>query len=138
MQISELKIETHHHGRYLLTKVITSPQKNLKMIAVIQDEHDQAVLMQLCLQEDNATRPASSILDKGMVVIVKEPYFMFLYEHYYVLRVDHVSDILWLPNGDERTPIAWCSTTPEKSAFQWNKEGSGYVKEKKFWEVIEK
>jgi hypothetical protein len=73
-----------------------------------------------------------------MVVIVKEPYFIFLYEHYYVLRVDYVSDILWLPDGDEKIPIAWRSIIPAKSAFQWNKEGSGYVKEKKFWEAIKK
>jgi hypothetical protein len=54
MKINELQLETHPLRRYLLVQVITPPYKSLKAIAIIQDEDEQAVLIQLVNQESEA------------------------------------------------------------------------------------
>ena len=48
---------------------------------------------------DNAT-PVDS------VCIIKEPFFDILVTGEYCLKVDHISDIIWLPIDYERRPSA--------------------------------
>jgi hypothetical protein len=137
IKISELKLEWIHHGRYLIAKVVTFPHQNLKTMAVIEDDEGEALIMQLCNQDAEEDRPASSVLGEGMVVVIKEPYFMFLDKACYVLRVDHVSDILCLADCDSRIPNAWKKITLQKSALEWKEEGNELVKpHKRYWDAL--
>jgi len=134
--ISELKLETHHVGRYLLARVIKTAHEKLRMMVVIQDESDGAVFMQFCNQEEERDRAAVTILDEGMVLTIKQPYFMILGNRLYLLRVDHVSDLLPLESGDARIPECWYFNKMTRSVPQWKNVGNNAVKEGKYWQAI--
>lgn len=138
IKISDLRLERIHRETYIIAKVVTSPRENLKMTVVIQDEDGEALIMQLCNQDVEGDTPASSVLDEGMVVVIKELYLMFLNKGVYVLRVDHVGNILWLVDGDSRIPAAWQRTPLQKSALQWKEEGNKLVRQKRYWDAIVK
>jgi hypothetical protein len=71
-----------------------------------------------------------------MVVVIKEPYFKFLDVGKYLVRVDHVSDVLWLTDGDERIPDVWQTKTVKKSAIEWKVEGDEATKQGNYWNAI--
>jgi hypothetical protein len=136
IKISELKLQTHHVGRYLLVKVTLTEHKKLRMMAVIQDEDGGAAFMQLCNQEEERDRPAITILDKDMIFAIKQPYFIMLEKGVYLLRVDQDSDILRLKIGDSRIPVGWRSSKIPRSALQWKNVGNNTVKAGKYWDAI--
>lgn len=51
--------------------------------------------------------PAKEILGPDNVCMLKEPFFKCATDGSYSLRVDHVSDIIWLDDADERIPLKW-------------------------------
>jgi hypothetical protein len=55
------------------------------------------------------------------------------------VRVDHVSDILWLNETDGRVPAQFGPSILEmsKTALEWKEEGDMAMKKKKHWDAIE-
>ena len=51
--------------------------------------------------------PRLAILGEGTVLIVKEPYLKLMSNGLYGLRVDHISDVIFLPKNDNRVPDCW-------------------------------
>ena len=140
--INDLRLETHHRGKYLLLRSITPSNRMTAIMAVVEDEREDAVMLQLYHQDDKHVqdRPATSILKQNDIIIVKEPYFKVMADGEYGLRVDHVSDLVRIDPGDERVPIQW---TPrildlDKTADDWKLEGNEAMRRQQYWVAVQK
>lgn len=105
--ISEMRLETHHRGYRTLLRVQTPPNRMTAVMAIVGDEQGTAVLLQLYYQPEESVVPAKEILRPDSVCILKEPFFKCATDDSYSLRVDHLSDIIWLEDTDERVPPKW-------------------------------
>lgn len=107
LSISEMRLETHHRGKVAFLRVLTPPSLITALMAIVEDERGTAVLLQLYHQLEQRVVPASEVLWKGRVCAVKEPFFKCATDGTYSVRVDHVSDIVWLEDSDELVPQKW-------------------------------
>jgi hypothetical protein len=137
--INDLLLETHHRGSYLMLRSITPPDRMNAIMAIVQDENEDAIMLQLYHQEEENERPAKEILAEGLVLIVKEPYLKLMSDGDYGIRVDHLSDIIHLPKYDERVPNCWRPRSAEHnaSASAWKTTGNEHFKESKYHAAIE-
>ncbi|KAL8713675.1 MAG: hypothetical protein Q9220_002201 [cf. Caloplaca sp. 1 TL-2023] len=128
--LKDLYLETHHRGSYLLLRVATPPMTMTAVMAVMDDEEDDGVLLQLYQQEDKDHRPGEEEVRKGRVCIVKEPYYKVMNDGGYGLRVDHLSDIIWRSPDDKRIPLGWRAPISKlkKTAETLKEEGNRAVK----------
>ncbi|KAI0812860.1 hypothetical protein GGR55DRAFT_687772 [Xylaria sp. FL0064] len=118
MNISQMELQKHHRGKKVIVRVMTPPDTLNAIMAVVEDEEGTAVLLQLYHQPKPPEADAEDILHKNMVLVIKEPFFKAAGDGAYSIRVDHVSDIVWLRNGDTRIPPKWSDqpSEPEASA----------------------
>lgn len=137
--IKQLTLETHHRGRYLLLKVVAPPNRMTAILTLTVDETDDVVVLQLYQQEDEQVRPATDVVDVGMMLLTKEPYFKIMANGDYGLRVDHLSDIVHIRKGDPILPKAWYQNTSgaKESAEVSKSKGDAAVGAGKYWEAIE-
>ncbi|PGH18369.1 hypothetical protein AJ79_00435 [Helicocarpus griseus UAMH5409] len=71
-------------------------------MAIVEDEMEDVLCLQLYHQD--VDRANDDILPQGTVFIIKEPYLKLMADGNYGIRVDHLSDIVYLPVGDHRFP----------------------------------
>ncbi|KAI9878412.1 MAG: hypothetical protein M1830_000932 [Pleopsidium flavum] len=109
-------------------------------MVVMEDERDDVVMLQLYQQEDEDDRPARDIVGEIGVCIVKEPYFKVMADGEYGMRIDHVSDLIWLSETDERVPMQWRPRISQldKTADEWRCDGNAAMKAEKFFDAIKK
>ena len=126
LYIKDLQLETHHRGSYSLLRVATPPVIMTAVMTVMEDEENDGVVFQLYQQEDNDFRPGEEAVRVQRVCIVKEPYFKVMNDGGYGLRVDHLSDVIWLSPDDERIPRGWRAPSSEfeKTAEALKEEGN--------------
>jgi hypothetical protein len=126
LPLSDMLLETHHRGHYVLVRTPEGPYANLGISTVIEDEWSNAQLLQLHYQLSPQVpwETAEMILPAGSVIAVKEPYLNACFDGGYCVRVDHVSDIVWLADDDERVPSAWRVGQPNKTADDFRQEGN--------------
>ncbi|XXH04399.1 hypothetical protein Hte_010813 [Hypoxylon texense] len=105
--ISRMTLENHHRGYQVLIHVLTPPDRINAITAIVEDEEGTAVLLQLYSQPDETIVKKENVLKAGDVCIIKEPFFKVTTAGTYSLRVDHVSDIIWLQDTDYRIPLDW-------------------------------
>ncbi|KAL9044992.1 MAG: hypothetical protein Q9214_001912 [Letrouitia sp. 1 TL-2023] len=124
--LNELRLETHHRGFYVLLRVTTPPVTMTAIMTILEDERDDGVMFQLYQQEDEDHRHGEMIIEPQRVCIVKEPYFKIMNDGGYGIRVDHVSDVIWLSSDDERIPLGWRVRITEinKTAETLKEEGN--------------
>lgn len=136
--IKNLQLETHHRGTYLLLRSITPPNRMTAIMAVMEDENDDVILLQLYQQENQDQRAATDIVNVGTVLLVKEPYFKVMGDGQYGLRVDHLSDVIHLKRNDDRFPKAWQPRLieTELSAESLKTKGNRSFQRKKYWDAI--
>ncbi len=140
MFVKDLRLETHHRGNYLLLRSITPPNRMTAIMAIVEDEMKDAVLLQLFQQSDEMDRPATSILKQDDVFLVKEPYFKVMADGNYGLRVDHVSDFVKIEPLDQRVPLHWSPRVLifDKTADDWKLEGNDAMRRQDYWAAIQK
>ncbi|KAI1134103.1 hypothetical protein F5Y05DRAFT_422891 [Hypoxylon sp. FL0543] len=112
LMISCTQIGTHHRGSRILARVLTEGFRNpgtCHVYAVVQDEEGTAIGLELYNQPEEDKVRMQCVLRPGQVCIIKEPFLVPFGSEYYVLRVDHVSDIIWLEDTDSRIPMEWRS-----------------------------
>ncbi|KAM4056125.1 SET domain-containing protein [Hirsutella rhossiliensis] len=107
MMVSGMRLEMHHRGTKTLLRVRTPPSRMTAVMAIVEDEQGTAVLLQLYCQPDEAVVPAKEIVRPDSVCIVKEAFLKTASDGTYSLRVDHISDIIWLDDADDRVPLKW-------------------------------
>lgn len=105
--IADLQLETHHRGTYLLLRSITPPKRMTGILALMEDEKDDVILLQLYQQEDEDTREATNIVNVDTILLLKEPYFKVMGDGDYGLRVDHLSDVIHIDKDDTKIPQRW-------------------------------
>ena len=136
--IEELQLETHHRGTYLLLRSITPPSRMTAIMAIMEDENGDVLMLQLYQQEDEGKRAAADIVTVGTILLVKEPYFKVMGDGEYGLRVDHLSDVIHIKKDDARIPKAW---QPRKissihSAESLRTKGNLSMEKKRYWDAI--
>lgn len=107
MMISDMTLETHHRGKQTLVRVLTPADRMTAVMAIAEDEEGTALLLQLYNQPGEAIVSKDTILHDGDICLLKEPFFKATVMGGYSLRVDHVSDIIWLQDDDPRIPFKW-------------------------------
>ncbi|KAK0671707.1 hypothetical protein QBC41DRAFT_49794 [Cercophora samala] len=133
---NDLVLETHHRGTYLLVRVVTPQDRMTAVMAIVEDEKGEVLLLQLYHQAEMT----EDVLVPGKVLIVKDPYLKLTADGRHGLRVDHVSDVVFLPAHDERVPFFWHSelTTPQhKSADFWKTKGNDCFGRAKYQAALE-
>lgn len=137
--IKDLRLETHHRGQYIMLRVVTRPYKLTALVMVVEDETGDVVLLRLYHQGKELPF-ALNITRTSSVCIVKEPYLKTADTRNYALQVDHVSDLIWLSEDDERLPRHWYlqSMEPVKTANDWKMEGDADFESKKYDGTVEK
>jgi len=107
VMIKDLLLETHHRDNYIMVRSITPPDRMNAVMAIVEDENGEVIMLQLYYQEEEITRTAEDILGEGTILIVKEPYLKLMSDGDYGLRIDHPSDLVYIPQNDLRIPSCW-------------------------------
>jgi hypothetical protein len=138
--IKDLKLGTHHRGSYILVRSITPPNRITAIMAIVEDEREDATMLQLYQQEDKDDRPATSVIKPNDVFLVKEPYFKIMSDGEYGLRVDHVSDLVYIEVRNEMLPKQWSARIFDlgKTTNDWKLEGNDAMKRQQYWIAIQR
>lgn len=74
-----------------------------------------------------------------MVLILKEPYLKLMSDGNYGLRVDHLSDVVFLSANDERIPTSWQreSAALSGTALTWKAKGNDHFKSSRYRSAVE-
>lgn len=138
ISIKQLQLETQHRGTCLFLRSMTPPWRMTAIMAVMEDQHGDAIQIQLYQHEDEKVRKAVEIVDVGTIMIVKEPYFKVMGDGGYGLRVDHLSDVVILKETDERVPDVWKPRLIEldRTAEWFKLKGNKAVGENRYWDAI--
>ena len=137
--ISELRLETHHRGKFILLRCLAPPKRLKSILALMEDEKGDAALLDLHHQEEENVREATNILNVGSIVLVKEPYFRSLGDDCYTIRVDHLCDMIFATKNDTFIPLIWqpqCTENQRPASF-WRESGNVAMREERYWDAIE-
>ncbi|KAI1321894.1 TPR domain protein [Xylariaceae sp. FL0255] len=107
MAIKQMRLLESQRGKKVTLRVLTPPDMMNAIMAIVEDEEGTAVLLQLYHQPKPPLIEPEDILHPGMVIVVKEPFFKVGTDGTYSIRVDHVSDVVWLQETDLRIPLQW-------------------------------
>jgi hypothetical protein len=107
IKLADMKLHTHHRGRKITVRVCTPPHRMTAIMAIVEDEQGTALLLQLHHQPDENIVPAKELIQPGTILVLKEPYITHCVDGAYSLRVDHVSDVVWLEGAEELVPPKW-------------------------------
>lgn len=137
--IKDLLLETHHRDNYIIVRSVTPADRMNAVMAVVEDEKSDVLVLQLYHQEEENTRAAEDLVGKGTVLIIKEPYLKMMSDGDYGIRIDHPSDLIHLPRNDPRIPSCWRSSIKEleSSAEYLRKEGNNYFNASNYHAAIE-
>lgn len=138
--IKDLKLGVHHRGSYLLVRSLTPPNRMTAIMAVVEDEREDAVVLQLYQQPDEKVRSATSVIAKDDVFLIKEPFFKIMGDGEYGLRVDHVSDLVCISPCHNMMPKQWSPRVLDvgKTAGDWKQEGDDAMKRKQYSTAIQR
>lgn len=100
VMIANLTLQTHHRGFYVLLRAVTPPNAMTAIMVIAEDEDGNALVLQLYNQEKDLAEDGRLV--EGTVMIVKEPYLKGLSDGGYGIRVDHLSDVKFLPEHESR------------------------------------
>ena len=69
--IKDLQLKTHHRGTYLLLRSITPPSRMTAIIALMEDENSDVMMLQLYQQEYEDNCAAADIVNVGTIFTSK-------------------------------------------------------------------
>lgn len=139
LSIGKLRLETHHRGASLLLRTLTPPNRMTGILVLVEDQNRDVTVLQLYQQKDEDSRAASDIIGEGSILIIKEPFFKVMASGEYGIRVDHVSDVMFLDKDDLKVPQTWRPRLSEigKSADALKLEGNTLMGQGKYWKAIQ-
>ncbi|KNG84245.1 hypothetical protein ANOM_007397 [Aspergillus nomiae NRRL 13137] len=136
IMIKDLRVETHHRDSYLLLRSVTPPDEMTAILAIVEDENGDVLMLQLYNQDMD--RPVEENLPEGTALIVKEPFLKLMSDGEYGIRIDHVSDIIFLSAFDERVPLCWRpQERPNFDVDHWKMTGDEFCDNAKYQLAIE-
>ncbi|CUS08011.1 unnamed protein product [Tuber aestivum] len=133
--LDDLRLEIAHRGSYIILRAIVDPNKYVSLTIIAEDESGDVQLVQIYNQDDR--RSQVSIMPEGQVFIVKEPYFKTTSSGETSIRVDHVSDIIFLDGEDDRIPEEWRPKLKllARRSLDWKNDGNRFYKEERYFEA---
>lgn len=135
IMLADLVLETHHRGTYIALRSVTPADKITAISTMAEDEAGDIVFLSMYYQEHDCI---DEFLQKGAILIIKDPYLKVFSDGGYGMRVDHLSDVHHLAPYDVKTPLAWQPRILEMHANYWKEEGNQCFKELRFYTAIEK
>ncbi|GAP91962.1 putative TPR domain protein [Rosellinia necatrix] len=136
--ISQMELQKHHRGRKAVVRVITPPDNMNAIMAIVEDEEGTAVLLQLYHQPKLPQADPEDILCPHMVLVIKEPFFKAATDGSYSVRVDHISDVVWLHESDPCIPSKWRNKYPKSETSEVLRKGGNLAVKHKQWTKAEK
>lgn len=136
--ISQMGHETHHRGKQTVVRVLESPTRirHEHLMVIIEDEEGTPAYLQLLHQPRETAVPAEKILRPGGCYLIKEPFLTVATNGIYSLRVDHPSDILLLPHGNDLLPAKWSNNNAAVgNSRDTRMNGNNAVREKRWAEA---
>ncbi|KAK1535380.1 hypothetical protein CPAR01_08922 [Colletotrichum paranaense] len=127
LPISKMRLEEHHRGKLVIVRTMTPTDQINAIMAIAEDKAGTAVLLQLYNQPDHRVMQPDDIFPEGSICLIKDPFFKATTDGKYSLRVDHVDDIILLPEGDERIPSQWKTWTPSVNSEKIRQQGNNAV-----------
>ena len=108
------------------------------VISIVEDETGDVAKLQL-YKLDEDIQSAVGVIPEGRVCIIKEPWCKMMADGGYGIRVDHVSDVLWLSKADKRMPLKWRTRSKDfdMTATEMKHNGNDALKMGKLLEAIE-
>jgi len=127
MKISELKMDTHHHGRKLIVKraspVVVLSARSWTMVQDVEGDDTERLEMSL-----HKARHGEDILEYAKQFVIKEPYFTLTEDGEATIRIDHPSDLVSCSDAlTDRTFKDTAAT--EKFAIVCKNEGNTALKQ---------
>lgn len=132
MGVDELRLETHHRGRFVLLRVVAGPSRMTALVGVGEDEEGRVVRVQVYQQGDE-----SEVWKIGGVVVVKEPYFKESGDGDTGIRVDHMGDIMALPANHPLVPEKWRKGVDAVTVQEWIGRAAEAIKGERYWEALD-
>lgn len=135
--IRDLTLETHHRGSYMLLRAVTPTDTMTAIMAVVEDERGEVLMLQLYNQEQELATDGRLV--EGTVMLVKEPYLKVMADGDYGLRVDHLSDIRFIPDNDPLVPSVWRGRLEKHaSAGIWKTKGNDFFNQAAYHLAIDR
>ncbi|KAJ5610508.1 TPR domain protein [Penicillium lagena] len=140
VMVKDLVLETHHRGSYLLLRTVTPADRMTAILAIVEDEEGNVLVLQLYNQDPSLA--AEDILNEGRVLLVKEPYLKVMADGGYGIRIDHLSDIKFVPGYDRLVPPSW-RKRPGKmeilrmSAHDWRVVGNDFFNKSGYQSAVD-
>lgn len=138
VMIRDLLLETHHSGNYLLLRSVTPLDRMSSIMTIVEDEKRDVLLLSIYNQEEDTERATEEVLPEGAILIVKEPYLKLMADGSHGIRIDHLSDVIYLPIFDERIPDDWQPRLVEHNVTvsDWKTKGNHYFNKSKYSAAI--
>ncbi|RAL00975.1 TPR domain protein [Aspergillus ibericus CBS 121593] len=134
--IKDLTLETHHRGSYILVRAVTSTDRMTAIMTVVEDEKGNVLMLQLYNQEEQLATDGRLV--ERTVMLIKEPYLKIMADGDYGLRVDHLSDIRFIPDHDPLVPSAWKGRSKgHASAGFWKIKGNDFFNQAAYYLAID-
>jgi hypothetical protein len=144
-----LKLETHHRGTVLIARRIgVVTQTWSRLLAALQDESGNTYL--LVFNQHMRDVSADEFVPKGATLAIKQPYFHVDMVHppqdtsdsavnlksmFFVLRLDHPTDLVVLPPCDTLVPLQFRDATSVATAATWKEKGNAAFAKGRFLEA---
>ncbi|PLN80224.1 hypothetical protein BDW42DRAFT_116132 [Aspergillus taichungensis] len=137
VMIKSLRLETHHRGQYLLVRTVTPTDTMTAVMAIVEDEEGRVLMLQLYNQGQELSD--AQCLKTGTVLVVKEPYVKVMADGDYGIRVDHLSDVSFIPEFGDLVPLLWRTrvTQADENSSSWKTKGSEHFHEGDYRSAIQ-
>lgn len=138
IMLRDLCLETHHRGRYILVRTVTPSDLMTAVMAIVEDEDERVLMIQIYNQGEEFSEFQD--LPEGSVLLVKEPYVKVMADGDFGIRVDHISDIIFVPGFDERIPLFWrarIQSVEEGLPIFWKERGNDFFQESRYYFAIQ-
>ncbi|KAL1895870.1 hypothetical protein Sste5346_004967 [Sporothrix stenoceras] len=105
ISIDELLLETHHRGRALVARTFSLPNRITAIQTAIEDEYGN--VERLAVYNLLPGVKPETFFPPGTIVAIKEPYYKRTADGGMFVRVDHPSDLVFLPREHPLIPVPW-------------------------------
>ena len=135
--LDDLRLEIAHRGSYIILRAVVGPKRYVSVTTIAEDENGEVELVQIYNQDSR--RSLANVMPEGQVFIVKEPYFKTTSEGGTSIRVDHVSDIIFLDGEDERIPEKWRPRIKllARRSLDWKDDGNRFYEGRRYFEAAQ-
>ncbi|KAJ6178732.1 hypothetical protein N7519_009193 [Penicillium mononematosum] len=117
--------------------MLTPTDTMTAVMAIVEDEDGSVLMLQLYNHEEELSGAQS--LREGTVLVVKEPYVKVMADGDYGIRVDHLSDVSFIPEFDDLVPLSWRKrvTQADANASSWKAKGSEHFEKGDYHSAIQ-